>query len=362
MSARPLSSGRPGRPSINGATGLILTLLGLALADPSAIAQKTTVGLPPVLEDYISVSVRPTPAERRILLAGKPFTKLLDGDPSREVVIFGAIWIDAPMQRYTEAIRDIENFERGKGFRITRRISSPPRIEDFSAMHLSREDVEDLSKCRVGDCEIKLSEPALRRFQKEVDWAASDRHAVADRVMRQFALEYVSEYLEGGDDRLAVYRDSSRPTFVAREFRLMIDQMPRLAARMPNLRRYLLDYPKFQLPGAESFLYWQEVQFGLKPTLRISHLTIQQTPNETIVASKMLYASHYFWTALELRALLPDPARGAGFWLITLNRSRSDGLSGFLGRLIRNRIRGEARNGSLAALIATKTRLELDAR
>lgn len=73
----------------------------------------------------------------------------------------------------------------------------------------------------------------------------------------------------------------------------------------------------------------------------------------------MLYASHYFWTALELRVLLPDPARSPGFWFITVNRSRSDGLSGFLGRIVRGRVRNEVQGGTLAALTATKTKLEV---
>jgi hypothetical protein len=77
-----------------------------------------------------------------------------------------------------------------------------------------------------------------------------------------------------------------------------------------------------------------------------------------VVASKMLYASHYFWTALELRVLLPDHTRGPGFWLVTVNRSRSDGLSGFTGRVIRGRVRSEVEDGTRAALTATKTRLE----
>ena len=61
--------------------------------------------------------------------------------------------------------------------------------------------------------------------------------------------------------------------------------------------------------------------------------------SSAVIASKMLYASHYFWTALETRALIPDTSRGSGFWFITVNRSRSDGLSGFVGRLIRGRRR-----------------------
>jgi hypothetical protein len=74
-----------------------------------------------------------------------------------------------------------------------------------------------------------------------------------------------------------------------------------------------------------------------------------------------LYASHYFWTALELRVLLPDPLRGPGFWLVTVNRSRSDGLSGFTGRLIRGRVRSEVEDGTRAALMVTKERLESQA-
>jgi hypothetical protein len=112
------------------------------------------------------------------------------------------------------------------------------------------------------------------------------------------------------------------------------------------------------LANSTDFLYWQETQFGLRPTIRISHLVIQERSNRTVVASKMLYASHYFWTALELRVLLLDPARGPGFWLVTINRSRSDGLSGFTGRVIRSRVRSEVEDGTRVALAATKTRLE----
>ena len=85
---------------------------------------------------------------------------------------------------------------------------------------------------------------------------------------------------------------------------------------------------------------------------------MHETADETVVASKMLYASHYFRAALELRVLVPDPARGQGFWFVTVSRSRVDGLSGFIGRLLRGKVRGEIQDGSLAGLRATKRRLE----
>jgi hypothetical protein len=90
----------------------------------------------------------------------------------------------------------------------------------------------------------------------------------------------------------------------------------------------------------------------------LNHVAIQEGADGAIVASKQLYSSHYFWTALEVRVLVPDPSRGTGFWFVNLNRSRSDGLTGFVGRIIRGRVREGARSGLEAGLAAVKRTLE----
>lgn len=95
-------------------------------------------------------------------------------------------------------------------------------------LHLPEGDVADLRSCRVGNCELKLGQRGLDAFRTEVDWNAGGTQEAADAVMRRLAHEYVTGYLEGGNERLAVYRDNSRPTFVANEFRSMVDRMPEL--------------------------------------------------------------------------------------------------------------------------------------
>jgi hypothetical protein len=195
-----------------------------------------------------------------------------------------------------------------------------------------------------------------------VNFASPSARTDAERLIRQLALEYVNAYREGGNARLAVYRDAARPTFVAAEFESLVNRMPELTTYLPELRRYLLEYPNHSLPASTSFLYWQEAAFGLKPTIRISHLVIAERTEGIAVASKQLYASHYFWTALELRVLVPDASRGQGFWFVTVNRSRSDGLAGFAGGMIRGKVRGEATSRMQAVLKVTKTTLEQQAR
>jgi hypothetical protein len=306
----------------------------------------------------VTDEVRATPSEREALLAGRPLVKLLEADPSREIAVFGAIWVNAPSRLYLDEVRNIEQFERGGAFRITKRISEPPNAADFAALTISDQDFEDLKDCTIGDCALKLDADGVQALRAEVDWRKPTAKADATALFRRLALQYVNGYRRGGNASLGVHRDKDRPTFVANEFRSMIDRLPRLAVELPELTRYLLEYPNATLADSTDFLYWQETQFGLRPTVRINHLVIQDRPDQTVVASKMLYASHYFWTALELRVLLRDAARGPGFWLVTVNRSRSDGLSGFTGRVIGSRVRSEVEDGTRAALTATKTKLE----
>ena len=292
-----------------------------------ATAPPGTAALPPRLAAYLDKYVQLDAPARTRLLAGEPVTRLLESDASKEVSIFGAVWIDAPMARYVAAIKDIERFESGEAFRVTRKISTPPRLEDFAQLTLPPDDVEDLRTCKLSACELKLSEDGIERIRREVQWNRPDAQQQVDRLARQVALGYVNGYLQGGNERLAVYRDAARPTFVAQEFAGMIERLPSLSEYLPDVKEYLLAFPKAALARSESFLYWQEAKFGLKPTIRINHVVISEQRDATIVASKMIYATHYFWTALELRVLLPDPSRGPGFWFVTESHSRSDGLS-----------------------------------
>ena len=314
--------------------------------------------LPATLDAFLSDPVHASAADREALLAGEPVVALLDADPEKEVAVFGAIWVNAAPSQYVSAVNDIERFERGGSVHVTKRISDPPRLSDFDGMSLRDEDFRDLKDCTIGNCALKVGEDGLQEFREAVDWRKPTARADANAVIRRLAFEYVNRYRQGGSATLAVYRDKERPTFVADEFRSMINRLPRLGSDMPDLKAYLLGYPHAGLSNATDFLYWQDAEFGLKPIVRVNHLVVQRRPDRTVVASKMLYASHYFWTALEIRVLLPDPARGPGFWFVMVNRGMSDGLGGFTGKIVRGRVRAGLQKSIRAVLVSTKSKLE----
>ena len=117
-------------------------LASLALSSSTAAPRRQTLPVP--FEKYVATTVRPSARERQTLMSGGPITKLLDSDASKEVAVFGAVGIDASPAQYVRRVKDIENFERGGAFRITKRISDPPRIEDFAQLELPEDDVKDL--------------------------------------------------------------------------------------------------------------------------------------------------------------------------------------------------------------------------
>ena len=78
----------------------------------------------------------------------------------------------------------------------------------------------------MGDCEIKIGEEELKLIREKVNWSSPDAHRQATALLRKRAFEYVESYRRGGNTELAVYRDKKRPTFIAKEFRGLLENSP----------------------------------------------------------------------------------------------------------------------------------------
>jgi hypothetical protein len=334
----------------------IAAYLALSVSPVMSAGSRSAPALPVNLESYLSDVVRLSRRDFAALETGLPVTRMMATESKTQVTTFGIIWIQAPVSRFVQAQRTIETLEQGDAFPVTRRLSSPPALDDFAELQLSPEDVEALRECRPGDCDVKLDAEALEAISR-VDWRAVDRAEAANQAMQRMLLRFATAYQRGGNARLPVYQDKGTPVSVDEEFRALLLELPPLPTFLPPAGDYLLDYPKAWLPGSTSFLYWQETRFGLKPTIRLSHQTIIETGSDVLVLSKMLYASHYFRSALEVRIAVPDASRG-GFWLATISSSRADGLTGMTGFFVRGRVRNGVANGIQSVLTTTKARLE----
>jgi hypothetical protein len=92
-------------------------LVGLAAAVPLVAAQARA--FPARLDSYLTDGVTLSRNERQRLLNGEPLTKWLDADASKEVAVFGAVWVNAPVSRYVEGPTGLSGFT---GMFVRRRV------------------------------------------------------------------------------------------------------------------------------------------------------------------------------------------------------------------------------------------------
>jgi hypothetical protein len=311
---------------------------GLAVvASARSVAQVPGPGPERVLIERFGLS----DADLGQLRGGQVVTKTLPIQ-GPELAVFGAVRIPDDKERLVRWIRDIEGFRKAADLGVSRKLSSPPAINDFGDLALDSGELAALQKCQPGDCGLRLGNRAIAQFQA-LDWSAADVGRRANPLARQLMLEYATAYLRGGDEALGAAHNERQPRGVADGFRALIRDAVNLQSVTGPLAAYLERYPKAPLPGVEEFLYWAKGGLGPDPAITLHHLVIHRDGGGVYIADKQLYASRYIDTGLLLLWLAPPPD-GKGYYLLAGLRARSTMLEGFAARLLRGKIEETSRS------------------
>jgi hypothetical protein len=342
---------------------MVLKLLACgSLAVAIAWAAPGQAGDPQLLALFTQVGL--TAQQRADIEAGRPVAKVLSWGESSEVYVFGAVHVDGSPDAYLKSARDVSRLAGKPGYLGIGELSSPPTVADLAGLTLDADDIKALKSCRDGNCDVQLPSAAIQAFRDGVNWSQPDVAGQVNGLARSRILDLIREYRRGGNDALGVYRDKEHPARVAEQFERMVSRSASLPRVLPELREYLLKYPAADLAGSESFFYWEKVDFGLKPTLRVNHGVIYGADGEgrgiSAVAIKQLYASHYFHTALDVSVCSVDAARPdrPGFYLLTLKGSEQDGLTGVKGSMLRRIVVNKTGSSLEKALAAIKDAVE----
>jgi hypothetical protein len=338
-------------------------LLALCLIS-GAILQAAVARLPLAIFTDLGL----TPQQIAAIDAGRPVAKVLPWGGASEVYVFGAAHIAGSPETYLEAARDVERLRGTPGFQGIGEIRDNATVAELSALAFDPGDVKALKTCREGSCDVQLPTSGIQLFRDGVeDWSRPDAADQANALARQGVLQLVQAYRRGGNEALGEYRDRQHPARIADQFETMIGRAAALPDVLPELRRYLLEYPNAALAGADSFFYWEKVSFGLKPTIRVNHAAIYRGRSQGrdfgVVAIKQLYATHYFHTALDLSVCVDDGAGSTphGFYLLTLKGSQQEGLTGLKGSILRKVVVDKTRSSLERALASIKRSVEQSA-
>jgi len=288
----------------------------------------------------------------------------LDSPTADQVFVFGSVYINSTPERYLKFASDLDALRKLPSYLALRKFSDPPQLSDLAGFTMDEEDFKQLKNCKPGHCEVQLPSEAMEEFQRSVNWDAPDANDQADRLAQQMALQALLHYQQGGNSALGTYRDKNHPAAVAETFASLLSRSKALPVYLPQLREYLLNYPKTDSSQIESQFYWEKVNFGLKPTIRIVQAVlfrgVSPTDPEYAVAVKQLYASHYFESALDLTVCVRDRQKTnpSGFYLITLKGSQQAGLTGFKGGIVRKVAVDKTRSSLEKAMASIKQKLE----
>ena len=319
--------------------GTVMAVAAAMALDTAGAAQTSNTDI----ERQLSGRFGFTPAEIAQVRSGQAVTKLLPSKEAGEAGVLGAVRINGNPERLIVWLKDVASFRKAAELGVSRRLSDPPAIGDFADLSLDAGELSALRDCRPGNCDLRIGDTAMQRFQTEVDWTAADAGRRANLLTRQLLLGHAQAYLQGGDAALGAYHNERTPRVLGDEFRHLLSQATALHDIAPPLAAYLAGFPSAPLPGSEQFLYWAKGGVGPDASVTLHQLVIYRAPGgETFVADKQLYSSRYVDAAITVISIAPS-ADSTGFYALIGARARSTMLKGFAARVLRAGVEKTAR-------------------
>lgn len=321
--------------------------------------------LPSPLGDFLKQYAGFGNGDLQHLAEGQPVATVMETKEGDEIALAGAIRIAVSSDFFLQQFKDITRFKRSKAVTEIGKFGDPPALADLAGLHLTENTLTALRQCRVGNCNVKLSAKEIERISKDTAWNEPNAARTATRGFREMLLQRVLSYEKSGNAGLADYADKTPPESLADVSTGLLGESPYLEKYAPQLEECLLFFPRCA-PGIGGFVYWSKETYhsGLRPVISVTQVLIDRVKvggsDWTWAASKQLYADHYSNGSLGM-TLMVDAAPENGrpsFYLVYLNRTRSDSLRGFFAFFIRGFIRGRARGELSQELERIRTRIQ----
>jgi hypothetical protein len=305
-------------------------------------------------------SVVTSQSDRKRLAKGETVARVVDAQQNA-IALFSATPLDASADRFVSWVQHITALKKGQYVEEIGRFSNPPRLDDLEELTLDPGDIDDLERCRPGQCGLKLSAGEIAELERTLPAAGNDRQGAVQGAFKRLVLARVQIYAASGHRALAPYENRGTPVSLQASFSRLVQQSAFLGKQMPALAAFLDQWPDAPLPRVESFFYWSKERLVAKAIISVTQVSILRgdglmTP-DAIVVGKQIFATHYVDGSLSVAALVsvgPNSRR----YLAYLNRSDVDALDGFWGGLVRRILEHRFRSEAPAILQTLRRRLE----
>ena len=299
--------------------------------------------------------------------AGVLVTRLIPATEDNAAFVAGAVRISSPTRAFAEEIRHIGVTLPSPEGRVLQsgRFKNPPSPEDLQPLRVEGQDLKDLRRCRVGDCDVQVGRHTMDLARgMEAPRAGSDLQA--EQLVKSILLERARAYLRNGSQAMAIYDDGTHPESAGAGFARILSSSTPLLRLNPSFYEYLRGFPVAPRPtNLEDFVYWSKDRV-LKPVVSIVHALLQSENGSDgpcyFVALKHIYDSHYFLAYVEFQAAIPERGSTNSFYLVRSVRALINPPRGLFRGLLLGRIKRAMRDQLGEDMARAKERLEAAAR
>jgi hypothetical protein len=260
---------------------------------------------------------------------GHVVTKVLESADKRYgVLVFGGVYINASIEQFAASYRDVKTLLEIKVYRDVQvfNAAGPPALFDFNRLAFERKDIDTIRNCKPRHCDLQVFD--VTAFQKQINWNSKDKYDQFNKLARQRTCEGLTKYMSGSLQALGNYTDREKPFNLYENMKSMLDASYYLPQdKSGGIYQHVLDHPEGKVTGAIDFFYWEDIDFGEGPTIRVNRVSMfpgGAGDAEYVITNEQLYASRFIRIALQVFYCIPDTQNPGkpGFYLIEMNDSR----------------------------------------
>ncbi len=214
-----------------------------------------------------------TPGDELEISRGRSFARVVNSADPTEVVTLAGVGLRAGGEAVSRCAMEPGCLRR-RAESSAGRFSVVPKVADLEGLHLDPRDLEELRRCRVGKCDLRLPEEAIRTFERELDWSSPQAEARANTLFRAFLVERASAYLAHGHVGLQPYADRLDGVNLAAGMELILRRSIPGLDQAPEVREYLEKAPSGPSTVLDEHLAWHREHMYRKSVVSLEHVVV----------------------------------------------------------------------------------------
>src|SRR5262249_7646805 len=139
----------------------------------AAVLLRATSHASPALEEFFRQNIWLNADQIAAIRKGQPVSKVLPSRTPAEVLLFGAVYINAAPERYFEFNRDFYRLRKLPGYLALGVFGNPPQQSDLKGFLFQDDDIQALKKCKPGDCLVQMPADSIEEIHRSINWSSA---------------------------------------------------------------------------------------------------------------------------------------------------------------------------------------------